>query len=102
MSWSALFDSYEVLNNVIKTLAATIAHLCSLAEDSAPTNGIIKTELSSADAATTTDGDVVPLNQGMTAGVTFTAWEMGSLIDYPIDMLQATPVCSSNDIIKVK
>lgn len=63
--WSLLFDSLEVMNNFVRTVAATVVHVVSHGDGGSGGGAVVKRSLPRA----ATDDDATTLSMGMSAGM---------------------------------
>lgn len=99
-AWSLLFDNIDQMRVMLRAVMACVAQVCS--RNSATTRDIVVGVLpgsTTASSNATINGAEVALACGMSAGVHFTAWELGEPDDtssnvpeicYPADMLNST------------
>lgn len=105
VGWSILFDSYEVLANLVRHTVVIMSHLWSQADsDAQPSEGFYKSILPSSASMSGSDDDVT-IGSGMTTGLYYSVWEISDSVDYATDILSQKPFVSlqaPDDVLKAK
>lgn len=98
--WSIMFENKDVLRNFTLTLSLTLSHIASHQDDSSSMDCLVRSLPSESSA------EDVTIDNGMTAGVYITIWELGEVEHYPIDVLNNCPplkkIQKPDDVAKVK